>query len=137
MKMIAVYERANHYRGGRRVVSKLGRGRELRNLQTPAEEVLWQELRGNRFLGLKFRRQHEFGGYIFDFYCAELGLVVELDGGIHDDPQQQEYDMKRHRYLRDQNLCILRFPNDLILHQLDTVLQQLESTCRNIDKPNI
>ena len=133
MKMIGVYEKPKHYRGGRRIVTKLSRGRELRALQTPAEEVLWQELRGGRFLGLKFRRQHEFGGYILDFYCSELGLVVELDGGIHDDLERQHYDMQRDKFLREQNLRILRFSNNLVIHQLDSVLQQLETTCRDID----
>jgi very-short-patch-repair endonuclease len=134
MKLITVYEKPKHYRGGRRIVTKLTRGRELRTLQTPAEEVLWQELRGNKLLGLKFRRQHEFGGYILDFFCAELGLVVELDGGIHDDPEQQQYDKARQQFLQDQNLRIVRFPNDLVVHQLDNVLQQLETICRDIDR---
>jgi very-short-patch-repair endonuclease len=57
---------------------------------TPAEQILWDRLRGRRFQGLKFRRQHPLGRFIVDFYCAEHRLVIELDGGIH--RHQQEYD---------------------------------------------
>ncbi|MHB0858108.1 MAG: endonuclease domain-containing protein [Anaerolineae bacterium] len=55
----------------------------LRKQSTPAEALLWQNLRGRRLAGAKFRRQHPIGPYVADFYCAEQHLVVELDGPVH------------------------------------------------------
>ncbi|HCG30677.1 MAG TPA: restriction endonuclease, partial [Chloroflexi bacterium] len=59
------------------------RARELRQSMTPAEEWLWEALRGGRLDGLKFRRQQVIGGYIADFYCDAAGLVIEVDGPVH------------------------------------------------------
>ena len=71
---------------GQRVVKeKLQRARELRREMTPAEKILWQELRGNK-LGVHFRRQQIIAGFIVDFYCHKVGLVIEVDGDIHDLP---------------------------------------------------
>ena len=67
------------------------RRKELRKNQTKAEEILWFELRNNK-LGAKFKRQHSIGGYIADFYCHTLKLVIEIDGGIHKSKEQREYD---------------------------------------------
>jgi very-short-patch-repair endonuclease len=58
---------------------KLERSRQLRREMTPAEKILWQELRGNK-LGVHFRRQQVIAGFIVDFYCHKAGLVIELDG---------------------------------------------------------
>src|ERR1700679_3510922 len=71
---------------------KLALARRFRREPTPAEAAAWQLLRGRRILGLKFRRQHVIAGFIVDFYCASLRLVLELDGGIHDHPVQAEND---------------------------------------------
>jgi very-short-patch-repair endonuclease len=61
--------------------------RELRQELTPAEKVLWQALRDKQLAGFKFRRQHPIDRFIADFYCAACKLIVELDGGIHDEQQ--------------------------------------------------
>ncbi|WP_395144427.1 endonuclease domain-containing protein, partial [Armatimonas sp.] len=58
--------------------------RENRNTPTSAEEALWEVLRSRRLNGLRFRRQHAYETYIFDFYCAEYRLIIEVDGGYHD-----------------------------------------------------
>ena len=60
------------------------RVRELRINQTPAEACLWSKLRNRQVFGFKFRRQHQFGDYIADFYCHEAQLVIECDGSIHE-----------------------------------------------------
>jgi very-short-patch-repair endonuclease len=57
--------------------------RELRLVQTDAEKLVWGMVRGRRFECLKFRRQHRLGGFIVDFYCPEVRLVIELDGKRH------------------------------------------------------
>jgi hypothetical protein len=71
------------------------RGRELRRKQTPAETILWETLRDRQFENLKFRRQHQAGDYLVDFFCHEHSLVVEADGDIHDAGYQIKHDKKR------------------------------------------
>ncbi|MBI4739954.1 endonuclease domain-containing protein, partial [Candidatus Woesearchaeota archaeon] len=88
--------------------------RELRRKQTPAEKKLWAALRDRRLTGLKFRRQHPFERFILDIFCAEHQLEVEVDGGIHDDPKQAEYDAERMAYLQARNIRVLRFSNEEI-----------------------
>ena len=71
----------------------LHRSRELRQPLTPAERKLWTMLRNRNLAGYKFRRQHLIGHFIVDFYCAQVRLVVEIDGDIHS--RQVEYDAAR------------------------------------------
>src|ERR1700704_5521681 len=68
------------------------RARQLRKKQTWAEKALWRLLRDRRFSGYKFRRQHPFGDYFLDFYCAEAKLVLETDGFMHGHPERQKHD---------------------------------------------
>jgi very-short-patch-repair endonuclease len=69
--------------------------KELRKNMTPAEEFLWGKLRNRQFLGLKFRRQHPVEIFVVDFICIENYLVVEVDGEIHQTPEQREWDENR------------------------------------------
>ncbi len=100
----------------------LARRRALRHACTDAEAVLWARLRGRRFAGLKFRRQHPCGPYILDFYCPERRLAVELDGGQHFDPETQRYDQRRTAYLSRRDIKVLRFQTDLVFTELLAVL---------------
>ncbi|MHB9132301.1 MAG: endonuclease domain-containing protein [Armatimonadota bacterium] len=95
--------------------------RELRKSLTPAEEILWQALRGRRLEGLKFRRQHPVGKYVLDFYCPEYRLVIELDGEIHD--HQQEYDQIRTEHLAAYGYRVIRFRNEEVFNNLTGVLE--------------
>ena len=88
---------------------KLQRAKELRREMTPAEKILWEELRANR-LGVHFRRQQVIQGFIVDFYCHKAGLVIEVDGDVHD--LQQEEDARRERVLCEMGLRLVRFRND-------------------------
>ena len=90
---------------------KLQRARELRQQATPAEQRLWELLRNRRMLGLKFRRQYLVAGLIVDFSCAELRLVLEVDGEIHTTPEQLDYDAARTRHLEARGLHGLRIAN--------------------------
>ena len=101
----------------------LAHARDQRSHQTDAEQLLWGILRANRFLGLKFRRQHPVGQYILDFYCDELKLAVELDGGQHAD--QQAYDATRSQYLNAQGIEVLRYWNNQMLGETEAVLESL------------
>src|SRR6185436_5719963 len=98
---------------------KLQRAKELRREMTPAEKLLWQEVRANK-LGLRFRRQQVIQGFIVDFYCHKAGLVVEVDGDIHD--LQQEEDGRREKVLRELGLKLVRFRNDEVVRDLSTVV---------------
>ena len=85
--------------------------RQLRRKQTDEEKELWQALRGRRFAGFKFRRQHAVGGHILDFYCANAKLDVELDGFQHGLPGGIQRDEAREKFLVEQGIETLRFWN--------------------------
>ena len=98
---------------GQRVTKeKLQRAKELRHEMTPAEKILWEELRANK-LGVHFRRQQVIAGFIVDFYCHKAALVVEVDGDVHD--LQQEEDARREKALSEVGLRIVRFRNDEVV----------------------
>lgn len=96
------------------------RRRRLRLQSTKAEYVLWQELR-RRKLGVKFRRQFNIGPFIVDFYCHSLKLIIEADGPIHQ--YQIEYDRYRNAWLRSKEHTVLRFTNDAILFERESVMK--------------
>jgi len=103
--------------------AKLQRAKELRREMTPAEKILWNELRANK-LGVHFRRQQVIQGFIVDFYCHRAGLVVEVDGDIHD--LQQEEDARREKVLSELGLRVVRFRNDEVLRNLAIVVGQIK-----------
>ena len=90
---------------GQRVTkAKLQRAKELRREMTPAEKILWEELRANK-LGVHFRRQQVIQGFIVDFYCHKVGLVIEVDGDIHD--LQKKEDERQEKVLSALGLRIV------------------------------
>ena len=97
--------------------------KNLRKNATDVEMLLWAHLRNRRLGGYKFRRQAPVGSYIVDFICIEKKLVVELDGGQHQD--QSDYDTKRTQYLNSCGLQVIRFWNNEVLENLDGVLTTL------------
>ncbi len=108
--------------------AKVERSKELRREMTPAERILWQQLRANQLNGLHFRRQQIIDGFIVDFYCHAAGLVIELDGSIH--RQQADYDAERDKILTAHGLRVMRFKNDEILRNLKNVLARIQAVCR-------
>jgi very-short-patch-repair endonuclease len=104
----------------------LERRKELRKASTQQENILWQELRNSK-LGFKFKRQHSVGGYIADFYCAEVRLIIEIDGSSHDTADQKEYDKFRDEFLKELNHKVLRFKNSQINNELSNVLDEIKS----------
>lgn len=95
--------------------------RQLRSNMTDAERHLWYHLRGHRFYGLKFKRQKPMGRYIVDFICLERRLVIELDGGQHQ--EQAERDAERDRWLAEEGFRVLRFWNHEVLGETESVLE--------------
>lgn len=116
-------EKAPHYRGGYDFSGLVKRARALRQTQTAAEEWLWELLRNRQFLGLKFRRQHQIGDFIVDFYCAEHRLIVEADGSVHTTGEKQKHDKKRDKILNGQGYKIVRIDNQTILNKPETALE--------------
>ncbi|MBI4788567.1 MAG: DUF559 domain-containing protein [Chloroflexi bacterium] len=110
---------------GKKTAKTVYAAREQRHNPTPAEKTLWMALRGRRFAGLKFRRQHPFGPYLLDMFRVKHQLEVEADGSIHDDPTQIEHDVARMDYLGVHGIRVLRFTNGEIEHHLDQVLQTI------------
>ena len=98
----------------------------LRKNQTDAEKQLWQTLRRKSFDGLKFRRQQPIGSYIADFVCFSKKLIIELDGGQHNDENKKEYDLARTKYLESAGFKVLRIWNDEIFNNIDGVIKQIE-----------
>ena len=86
--------------------------RELRQDATLAEIRAWEILRGRRCLGLKFRRQFPYAGFILDFFCRELALDLEVDGAVHDEPANRAHDQARDEYLQASGLRVIRVRND-------------------------
>ena len=108
----------------------LAYSKDLRKNMTDAEQTLWFYLRNNQLAGYKFRRQEAIDNYIGDFVCYKKKLIIELDGGQHNDEQNIEQDKIRQNYLEQQGFKILRFWNDNIFNNiegvLDTILKNLE-----------
>ena len=97
----------------------------LRKVQTPAEQILWKQLRGRRLNRFKFRRQHPIQNYILDFYCHERKLAIEVDGDYHTDPDQKAYDEQRTRELSLYNIRVIRFSNREVTENLDSTLKRI------------
>lgn len=100
--------------------------RENRKNATLAENVLWEYLR-NGELGEKFLRQHIIGDYIVDFVSRHDGLVIEVDGGYHSEPRQQEGDKLREEILEQMGYHVIRFTNEEVLCDIENVLNQIEN----------
>jgi len=117
--------------------------KDLRNNQTKAEKVIWNYLKDKKIIGYKFLRQHplyyEFWGktkfFIADFYCSKLKLIVEIDGGVHE--TQSDYDNLRTEILNLQKkIKVIRFANEEILHNIESVLTKLRTKIKNITFEN-
>src|SRR5580765_4881989 len=114
-----------HYRGGFQFAGSTGRAREFRKNQTSAEELLWARLRDRQLLNFKFRRQHQFAKNIADFYCREAQLVIECDGSAHNLSEQWQHDQSREAYMISQGLKVLRFSNERIINDIESVLDEI------------
>ena len=98
--------------------------KELRQNLTPAEAILWTYLK-NKKIGYKFRRQYVIQNYILDFYCIDLKLGIEVDGGVHLDIINQINDEFRENKLTKLGVKIIRFSNNEVYEDIDLVLQNI------------
>ncbi|MGF2411155.1 MAG: DUF559 domain-containing protein, partial [Ferruginibacter sp.] len=93
---------------------------------TVEEDIIWQEVRNRKIADCKFRRQHPIAGYIPDFVCLEKRLIVEIDGGYHNEADQIKFDTARESWLAEQGFTMIRFTNDEVNNALKTVLKNIE-----------
>lgn len=101
--------------------------RELRSNLTISEARLWKALKGSQLDGRKFRRQHSIGNYIVDFYCPSEKLVIEVDGGYHNDESVQESDRIRDLFMSKHGIKVLRVPSEAVRYQLEMVLEAIKA----------
>lgn len=105
--------------------NKTIKARNLRKNMTEQERKLWQFLRKKSIDGLKFRRQYPIGNYIVDFICNEKKLIIEVDGGQHNEAQNIAYDKERTEFLENKGYKVIRFWNSDIDNNIEGVYQEI------------
>ncbi|PJR03219.1 leucine--tRNA ligase [Avrilella dinanensis] len=124
----------NYMTGGNNSHLLINEAKRMRKEPTETEDILWQELRNNS-LGDKFRRQHLIDDFIVDFVCLSKKIVVEVDGGYHSTPEQKEYDEQRTIILNKRGFKVIRFTNEEVSNNLQSVLQKIKSELKAIPAP--
>ncbi|RYY90569.1 MAG: endonuclease domain-containing protein [Chitinophagaceae bacterium] len=102
---------------------------EMRAAPTHTEMLLWNALRGKKLAGFKFRRQHIIGRYIADFVCLKQRLIIEIDGLIHQLPENQISDAERQEELENMGFKVIRFTNEDVACHLESVLEIIKKCC--------
>lgn len=105
----------------------------LRNNATKAEKKLWEHIRGRSLDGYKFRRQYGVDHFVVDFYCPDLKLAIEVDGGSHLEDGAEEYDKYRQDYIEQFGIHFLRFYNNEIFEDLYGVLQKIRREMKKLN----
>lgn len=115
----------------------LEKRRRLRNNMTETERLLWDRIKRRKINGNKFRRQYSIGGFIIDFYSPGLKIAIEVDGGYHLEEDQKIYDRERQNIFESIGIKVLRFTNDEIFLDIDSVLGQIvkESSITTLSSP--
>jgi very-short-patch-repair endonuclease len=103
---------------------------ELRQAQTRVERRAWYLLRNGHVAGLKFRRQQPIDHYTVDFYCPELRVALELDGGVHSQPSQAKRDKAKDEYLRALGIRVVRIPNALVMEDPEKFVRKIAGLTR-------
>jgi very-short-patch-repair endonuclease len=103
---------------------------DLRKKMTPAEQQLWKYLRNCREDHIRFRRQHGIGPYVVDFYHAKSMTVIEIDGAVHEDESVIEGDKIRQEYLEFRGYKVIRFRNNQVFNDINTVLKEIKRASR-------
>ena len=110
--------------------------RKLRDHQTEAELFLWSQLENLKYLNVRFKRQHPILYFVADFYCHKVKLIIEVDGGYHDIPEQYKYDKEREHELEDLGLKVIRFTNEQVLFHIENSLKVIEEVIKERITPN-
>ena len=107
--------------------SQITKRKLLRKNAPHPEHILWQAIRNRKANGQKFKRQFSIDKYVVDFYCPELRLVIEIDGGYHVKESVKEYDFERQRFIESLGINLLRFSDKEILNNLEGVLNKIKA----------
>ena len=99
---------------------------KLRSQGTKSEILLWNQLKGSQMNGFRFIRQKPIGDYIVDFYCKEVGLVIELDGLSHQSNEVMDLDERKQSYLESIGLKVIRFEDEEVIRDLPNVMRVIE-----------
>ncbi len=109
--------------------------KQNRNNLTQTEDIMWEITKSKKLEGYKIRRQHIIGQYIADFVCLKENLVIEIDGGIHQLPENKTSDEERTKWLNEHGYHVLRFTNEEVIHEIDKVVDTLLYVLQNALAP--
>ncbi len=129
MMKVTTKEYSMYYGANPKIFRK---AKELRKMETHAEKILWTRVSNSQILGLTFRRQHPINQFIADFYCHSTRLVIEIDGSIHDLPENKVYDIERSNLLSQFGLTIIRFKNEDIIDNINQVIDTIIKISKDI-----
>ena len=105
------------------------RAKIMRENMTLAEKAVWELLKLKKMMGLRFKPQHPIDIFIADFYCHQLKLVIEIDGGIHKTVDQREYDIGREAELENWGIKVIRFTNEEVENNITHIQNEIERIC--------
>jgi very-short-patch-repair endonuclease len=134
VRLSDIVQRSMFYGAKPRIFRK---AKVLRDNMTPSEKKLYEKLRNNQMLGLRFKSQHPIDQFIVDFYCHSLKLVIEVDGEVHDLKRTKDNDDNRTFELEKFGLTVIRFNNKDVINNIDSVVQKIMSICRVLIKRDL
>lgn len=100
----------------------------LRDNMTEAEIVLWEKLSNKKLDGHRFRRQHPISNFIADFYCHKAKLIIEVDGEVHQNEEQADYDSGRTYEIQELGVKVIRFSNNEVKNNIEGVLEVIRKS---------
>jgi very-short-patch-repair endonuclease len=110
---------------------------KLRNNMTKAEKMLWDKIKGKQIESCKFRRQYSVAQFIIDFYCPELKLAIEIDGESHFQEDAVRYDQQRQIFIESAGIIFLRFTNNEVFENLNSILEIITEKIRELRTTSI
>lgn len=110
----------------------INRARRLRKTATVAERALWKQLRAHQLNGWGFRRQSDVGGYVVDFLCHAPKLVVELDGPLHEEPEQEAFDARRDKEIEALGFAIFRLNERFVREAPEEAIMLISAIGRRV-----
>ena len=104
----------------------LDKARDLRKNMTPQERKMWNILRNHQFYGFEIRRQYPISDYIVDFICRSKKIIIEIDGGQHNEDDNKNYDLERTKFLESLGYKVIRFWNNDIDNNIEGVYKEMQ-----------
>jgi len=117
--------------------SEKAKRRKLRQNQTEAEKLIWRFLRNRQLLDHKFKRQYSIDHFVVDFYCPELKLAIEADGGSHIEPERKKYDIRREKYLKKFGVSFVRIKDEELFGNPNKAFAKIEDAIKRLKEIKI